>query len=243
MDVAFAVALGLASGVSQAGAFSVSPVRLTFEARDRAVALTLTNDGDAEVALQADLFRWEQDAQGKDQLTLTEDLIVAPPSLKMAPRSQQVVRLALLGARDPARQLTYRLVVREIPEATASTDSAVQLPIALVLSMPVFITPTGAQRLLECSRVAASKVSTLEPAAMVVSCRNQGQAHAQLRRLELKQSGAVRAIVEGSSYLLSGSQREFVLKPTDMASSKPASSGPFELTVWFDDGKTQVFQF
>ena len=61
-----------------------------------AVAITLTNEGDTEVALQADLYSWAQKPDGTDDLVLTEDLVVAPPIIKLAPRARQVVRLARL---------------------------------------------------------------------------------------------------------------------------------------------------
>jgi fimbrial chaperone protein len=233
----------LSCSVSEAGAFSVSPVRLVFEPRDRAVALTLTNDGDSEVALQADLFRWQQDGQGVDQLSLTDDLIVAPPSLKMAPRSRQVVRVALVGPRDPTQQVTYRLMVREIPEATATAASTVQLPIALVLSLPVFITPVGAQNALQCDALTPPEKPNLAPGDLVVRCINQGRAHAQVRRLEIRQSGQLRAALQGGAYLLAGVQRDFVLKAEPGSASSVPSQDRFELQVWLDDGKTQSFQW
>lgn len=238
-----ALTAALACGVSAAGAFSVSPVRLVFEPRDRAVALTLTNDGDSEVALQADLFRWQQDGQGVDQLTLTDDLIVAPPSLKMAPKSRQVVRVALVGPRDPTRQVTYRLMVREIPEATANAASTVQLPIALVLSLPVFITPVGAQNALQCEPLMAFATPQLAPGDLVVRCINQGRAHAQVRRLEIRQAGQLRAALQGGAYLLAGVQRDFVLKAEPGSASSVPPQDRLELQVWLDDGKTQSFQW
>ena len=79
--ILIAILAGTAATASVAGSFSVTPVRLFFEQRDRAVAVTLTNEGDTEIALQADINVWSQDAAGVDKLELTEDLIVAPPSL------------------------------------------------------------------------------------------------------------------------------------------------------------------
>lgn len=241
--IVLALAATLICNVSVAGAFSVSPVRMVFELRDRAVALTLTNDGDSEVALQADLFRWQQDDQGVDQLTLTDDLIVAPPSLKMAPRSRQVVRVALVGPRDPTRQVTYRLMVREIPEATSTAASTVQLPIALVLSLPVFITPVGAQHALQCDVLTPAETPKLEPGDLAVRCINQGRAHAQVRRLEIRQSGQIRAALQGGAYLLAGVRRDFVLKAEPGSASGMPSRDRLELQVWLDDGKTQSFQW
>jgi fimbrial chaperone protein len=79
-----------------AAAFSVTPIRIYMQPRDRAVAITIVNEGDTEVALQAELNNWSQKADGTDELTPTEDLILSPPILKLAPKARQVVRLALL---------------------------------------------------------------------------------------------------------------------------------------------------
>ena len=118
-----------------AGVFSVTPVRIYMTPKDRAVAVTITNEGDSAVALQADLNVWAQKPDGTDVLTLTDDLILAPPIIKLAPKAKQVVRLALLKPADASRQLTYRLIMREIPEVSAPQNN-IQVPIALALSMP-----------------------------------------------------------------------------------------------------------
>ncbi|RYH15344.1 MAG: molecular chaperone, partial [Alcaligenaceae bacterium] len=77
--------IALASTWAMAGNFSVVPVRVYMTPTDRAVAITLTNEGDAEVALQADVYTWAQKPDGTDDLVLTEDLVVSPPIIKLAP--------------------------------------------------------------------------------------------------------------------------------------------------------------
>ena len=79
------------------GTFSVTPVRLYFKPQDRAIAVTITNDGDEELIMQADIYAWKQKPNGEDDLVLTEDLILSPPIVKVAPKSRQVVRLAKLS--------------------------------------------------------------------------------------------------------------------------------------------------
>jgi fimbrial chaperone protein len=214
----------------QAGAFSVTPVRLFFEPRDRAVAVTLANEGDTEIALQADVLQWQQDAAGLDQLTLSDDLIVSPPSLKLAPRSRQVIRLALLVPRDPSRQMTYRLLVREIPPTPTNTRQGVQLPIALVLNMPVFVTPPVAKRKLECD------IGPVPTVPLEVRCQNTGSAYSQLNSLELSRSGQRLAGFEGSTYLLPGARKTIAIKSADNLLAAP---GPAELVLRFDDLQTQ----
>jgi fimbrial chaperone protein len=126
---------GVGGCLAQAASFSVTPVRIYMKPSDRAVAVTLTNEGEQPVALQADLFVWSQKPDGTDELVSTEDMALSPPILKLAPKSRQVVRLALLKKFEGERQLTYRLVVRDVPEATAPKDANVAIPITLALSM------------------------------------------------------------------------------------------------------------
>jgi len=213
-----------------AGVFSVTPVRVFMTPRDRAVAITLTNEGDSEVALQADISAWAQKSDGADELTLTEDLILAPPIIKLAPRQRQVVRLALLRPADASRQLTYRMVIREVPEATRPKDGTMEVNIALALSMPVFITPPVAKREVSCE-------AGREGSAVQAICRNSGNAYAQVREATLRRGGAELARFEGGSYILPGVRKSIPLK-----TNATVPAGPVQLNVVFDDGKTQAFE-
>lgn len=212
-----------------AGNFSVSPVRIYMAPADRAVAVTLTNESDDPVALQADLYSWNQNADGSDDLALTEDLIVAPPIIKLGARARQVVRLARLTPPDPSRQLTYRLIVREVPEATApKSDKGIvlQLPIALALSMPVFITPPAAARDVQC------QVSRMDEQNLSAVCQNTGTAYAQIRTIVLARGAQELAKFEGGTYILPGSRRAMSIK-----ADRAISAGPATARVLYDDGK------
>jgi fimbrial chaperone protein len=158
-----------AADPSVAGVFSVTPVRLYMTPRDRAVAVTITNEGDTPVVLQADLNQWTQKADGTDELTPTEDLILSPPIIKLGPKARQVVRLARLVPPDAIRQLTYRMILREVPEATPAKDK-IQVAIALALSLPVFITPPAAKKQVACKTLPA------DPGNLNVACSNTGTA-------------------------------------------------------------------
>lgn len=226
--VLWAFLLGTAMPAA-AGVFSVTPVRIYMTPRDRAVAVTLTNEGDTAIALQADLHAWKQSADGTDELVLTEDLVLSPPIIKLGPRARQVVRLALARPADNAQQLTYRLIVREVPEVTAPKDRTVAVPIALALSMPVFVTPPPAKRQLACEVERGS-------AALQTACRNDGSAYAQVRQLTLARGGAQLAQFEGGVYVLPGARKTVALQ-----GNAAIPAGDATLSVVFDDGKTETF--
>ncbi len=212
-----------------AGVFSVTPVRIFMKPRDRAVAITIVNEGDTAVALQADIHTWAQGPDGADQLVLTEDMILSPPIIKLAPRARQVVRLALLKPADASRELTYRMIVREVPEAVATQANTMEVPIALALNMPVFITPPVARREVSCE---ASRVGD----QVMATCSNTGSAYAQVREIQLRRGDQVLARFEGGNYILPG-----VRKAIALTANQPVAAGEVQLNVVFDDFKTQAF--
>jgi fimbrial chaperone protein len=226
--IAFLCTSFLASG--WAGVFSISPVRIHITPKDRAVALTITNEGDTAIALQADLNAWSQNANGADQLALTEDLILSPPIIKLAPRGKQVVRLASLRQADPVKQLTYRLIITEIPDGPNAKSTAVRVPVALAFSIPVFITPPDSSKNVSC-RLGG------KPGTISAICSNTGNAYAQIREIQLTQANKVIANFEGGIYLLPGAIKSIPLK-----SDLFAAAGTMQLAVNYDDVNGQVFE-
>jgi fimbrial chaperone protein len=224
-------AAALAPG-AHAGTFSVSPVRIFMEARERATGVTIENEGDSPLVMQAELFDWSQTPEGKDKLDPTNDLVLAPPILKLAPHSRQVVRLANLRPVPAGDQRTYRLIVREVPEALAPTTTGVRVQVALAFSLPIFITPPGAKRALACTatRSAATTVTA--------TCENTGRAYAEPANFTL--TGADGATLLSTDvkagYVLPGVKRSFELTGTH-----PLPAGPARMQVTQDDGSKQIF--
>ena len=229
--VACAAVLVLVFVPSWAGVFTVSPVRIFMNPRDRAIAVTVTNDGDEELVMQAEVFKWNQKRGGEDELVPSDDLVLSPPILKLAPKARQVVRLALINRIALDRQVTYRLVVREVPEVKHAAKD-IQLQVALAFSMPVFITPQGAKRNLECAARRAL------PDLARISCENTGTAYAQIRELTLTSADGDRA--SGGSaggYILPGVTRAFDIR----RSAGPFAAGKYTLGVTLDDGTAQSY--
>lgn len=212
-----------------AGIFSVTPIRIYMAPKDRAVAVTITNEGENALVLQADLYNWSQKEDGTDSMVLTDDLLMSPPIIKLAPKARQVVRLAMLVPRDPTRQMTYRMVMREVPEAMPSKER-IAVPIALALNMPVFITPPAAKRSVAC------ELKRADTHTLLAVCANTGTAYAQVREITLKQNDKKLAGFEGGNYILPGAHKEISLK-----TETEGTSGAAELSVTFDDFSSQSY--
>jgi fimbrial chaperone protein len=229
--VVCAIAVGaLAGPVAQAGVFSVTPVRIFLTPKDRVVAITLVNEGDVPVALQADVNSWAQNPDGSDDLKLTEEMMLAPPIIRLAPKARQVVRLAMLRPHDPTRQLTYRMIIREVPEAGPARAEGMEVPIALALNMPIFISPPALRRELDC------KVTRSAGTAIEASCLNTGTSYAQIRSVDFQRGPDSLARFEGGLYILPGIRRTITLN-----AASPVPGGAGDLKVVFDDFKTQNF--
>lgn len=212
------------------GEFSVSPVRIHLEPKSRAVAVTVSNDGDEELVMQADVYLWKQMPDGKEDLTPTEDVFLSPPIFKVLPKARQVVRLATLRPAPVTQQLTYRVIVREIVEARPPKDG-VQVQVALAFSIPIFITPPAARHQLTCD------VQRATATAVKVNCENTGNAFVLPRTFTLTGPlGQPLGGLDSGGYLLPGSKRSFDIRHTG---SIPA--GKARLTALLDDATLRSF--
>lgn len=221
------------AGGAAAGSFTITPVRVFLSPKDRVVAMTVVNEADERLVLQTELFAWSQTADGQEQLVESDDLLVAPPIISVPPKGRQVIRLAVTQAPYLSRQRTYRLFVREIVEANMRPkDNEVAIPIALTLSLPVFITPPGFERAVTCQAQAGATALQLR-----VLCRNGGRAYAQLRRVVAAVAGKEFGAFDGAVYLLPGAQRE-----VEINLKTTLAAGSLQLQVSYDDEKAQVFE-
>ncbi|MGZ5180748.1 MAG: fimbrial biogenesis chaperone [Ramlibacter sp.] len=226
-----AAALSVAALSASAAEFSVSPVRIYMTPRDRAVAVTVANEGDQPVVIQAELFDWSQKASGEDVLAPTDNIVLSPPIANIPPKSRQVLRLARVGPPPQGTEQTFRMVLREVPEARPA-DGSVKVQVALAFSIPIFVTPADAKKQVVCT------ARRLARDTAVAECQNDGRAYAQVRSLALLAPGGQKIVSRDmGSYLLPGVKRAFELK-----ASTPVASGPVQLQVGFDDATTQSFE-
>jgi fimbrial chaperone protein len=195
-----------------AGSFNVSPVRVELSAQNRTQALTVRNEGEEPSVVQAQVFAWSQEA-GQDILQPTSELLVSPPVFTVQPGQSQLLRIALRGAPDPARQLSYRAVLQEVPAQARPGGPA--LAVALKISLPVFVEPpvdTG-PKLDWQARVATNGLIEL-------NARNLGNGHIQVADFHLSDAaGGELASQQQVSYILPGQTRTWTLTPAaDLAS-------------------------
>jgi fimbrial chaperone protein len=213
--LATAAASGLLPTPVRAGTFSISPLRVELSASAQTGALTIRNQDSAPVVVQAEAVLWQQ-SDGQDQLTPTRDVLVSPAVFTVPGNGSQLIRVALRVPADARRELSYRVILTEVPQQ-ASPDFT-GLNVALRLSLPVFVAPVAAAKpLLEWSATRSTD------GTISLTTRNAGNAHDRILTFTAAPStGSAPAIAQDvAAYLLPGQARTWTLdnKQNETASS------------------------
>lgn len=204
--------LGLAfsffgASLSYAGSFTVNPVRVTLSPTQRVAAITVSNHGAEASVIQLETSRWTQ-RDGKDSLTPSDEILATPPIFTLAPGASQIVRVGLRRTPDAQHELTYRLVLREVPPPQPIAQG---LRVALAISMPVFVVstrPSFANLAWRAVRLADGRIQ--------LQATNTGSAHVQIGSFELSSPPSASPIVRQSvaTYVLPGNTRSWTFKTT-----------------------------
>lgn len=205
-------ALGLAfsflgASLSHAGSFTVNPVRVTLSPSERVAAITVSNHGAEASVIQLETSSWSQQ-DGKDVLTPSNEILATPPIFTLQPGRSQIVRVGLRRPPDAQHELTYRLVLREVPPPQPIAQG---LRVALAISMPVFVVSAHPSF----SNLAWRAVR-LHDGRIQLQATNTGSAHVQIGSIELTSPRSASPIVEQSvaTYVLPGNTRGWTFKST-----------------------------
>jgi fimbrial chaperone protein len=186
----------------------------------------IRNESDQPTSIQIHAVTWSQ-LDGKDHYAPTRELFVSPPIVTIAPKSDQVIRVALRREADATKELAYRINLQELPQQPAPGFTGVQ--VALRIGLPVFVQPKqGEARAKMNWTVARMPGETLK-----VGMQNQGNAHVQVSDFSLYAPGRDQAITgeSASSYVLAGQAREWLLPA---ASAAIPAAGRLRLMAYTD---------
>jgi fimbrial chaperone protein len=203
--LASVAALGLSPTQVHAGTFSISPLRAELSSRAQTGALTLRNQESTPVVVQAEAVLWEQ-MDGEDKLSPTRDVMVSPAVFTIPGNGSQLVRVALRRPADAQRELTYRLILTEVPQLASPEFTG--LNVALRLSLPIFVAPTTtAEPRIEWSGALSGE------GAIALTARNAGNAHARVLNFNVAPTaGSTPGIRQDvTAYILPGQARTWTL--------------------------------
>ena len=229
--VLLALALCVAAPEAPAGSFQVNPIRIDVAKGATSAAMTVRNDGDDAIVIQASLVSWTQN-EGQDVYAPTTEALVTPPVMTIQPGGEQIVRVGLRRRPDPQSELTYRLYLQEVPPPPKPGFTGLQ--VALRVGVPLFVPPLApGLRRLEWSAQSAPD------GALTLIAQNTGNTHVQVTDFELRAAGAEEPLAHQTTlaYVLAGQRRTWTL-PVPAGHAKPG--GELHLKAYTDAGETDM---
>lgn len=214
---AITLLLGLphpANAQTPGGSILIWPVDPVIEADERAAALWLENPGKAPITLQVRIYAWAQ-ADGKNAYAEQDVVVGTPPIVTIAPGAKQLVRLTRTVAAPTAAENAYRVVIDEIPVASAERAAGAAVSFRMRYSIPLFTYGSGASPPATASRPAAPKHAPPAPVlrwkvvrdatGMSLEISNSGPVHARITQASLLAGTARQPLAEGLlGYVLPG---------------------------------------
>lgn len=222
-----ALVLCLAAADAGAGSFQVNPIRVEIAKGATTAAITVRNDSEEAIVVQASLVAWAQE-DNQDVYAPTTEALVTPPIMTVPPGGEQIVRFGLRRPADPQRELTYRLYLQEVPPPPKPGFTGLQ--VALRVGVPVFVAPLapGIRRLDWSAQVG--------PEGIRLAAQNTGNTHVQVTDFELGLPAGGEPLVHQSTltYVLAGQRRLWILSaPVERAKAV----NEFRLKAYTDAGE------
>lgn len=219
--VLLAIAAG-AGAVSSTAGVVISPVVLEVASPRKPVAVTVTNSGDRAVTFQTDALVWRQ-ADGVDSFESTNELVVVPPIVEVAPNSSQVFRVMLRSPAPSPVERTYRLVLEDITEELAPVAGQASIAFKLSHSLPVMVAPAGkvlnVLRWKPCATGAATR-----PSAVCIRLLNAGNRRVKFETLTVAGDGWQQELsLKAGENVLAGAQREWIVPLANGQAGTPRS--------------------
>ncbi len=222
--------MGLCAALAdQAGAstFTISPIRAELGGVHRTEAMTLTNVDADPVLIEVHVVDWSQ-VNGVDQLDDTRELLATPPVLQIPAKGEQIIRVALRHGADTSKELSYRVIFQEVPEARSADFNGLQ--VALRLSVPVFVAPLQGRA----SADLAWEAHWDADGQLDVSVVNHGTGHSQVLDFDVQLAGDGGTVHSAAAkYVLPGSRMSWRLAPAD----RSRAAGPVSIHGHSDQGE------
>ena len=172
----------LLPAVALAAKINITPVRLELSGQHPYSVIQLTNVGSEPVTFQARVFSWGFKEENED-LSATEAVILNPPLVTIAPGTQQFIRIGLRKPNATNSELTYRLILEELPGKQLEEGTAIRT--LLRISIPVF-----AKSRTKATPKVVWSVSRKSDGKLRLRAVNMGSAHIQIRSLKVTDAHA-----------------------------------------------------
>jgi fimbrial chaperone protein len=212
-----------------AASLRVAPTSLELIAPSGTAVLNLGNDGDHPINVQVRVFKWSQTG-GIERLEPTRDVVASPPSAKMNPNGQYVVRVVRTSKAPVRAEETYRVIVDELPDPARARAGTVTL--IMRHSIPIFFKKAD---------VKPAEVSwnvSRQGNGLVLTGKNNGGSRFRLSNVTLVQGAAKIGSRDGLvGYVLSGATMQWPIATAKSLSASvvtlqgQSDLGPFNANI------------
>lgn len=182
----------------QATAFEFAPIVQEFSPKGGGAvrSFVIRNTQAETVAIQIESFQRTTDEFGEEQRKPEyDDFVISPPQLVLQPGMSQAVRIQWIGDPEPQQELSYRLIVSQVPikyAAETTEEVSATLHMGYRYEAAIYVTPPRAK-----------------PKAELVSAQPaEDETGNQVLRLSLKSVGETRAILEDPTLLVTSASSE-----------------------------------
>lgn len=124
-----------APAVNQTAMVNITPLRLDMPSTNESEQMLLRNDSEVPLTVQVRLFGWNQ-ASGEDTYIPSQDFLVSPSIITIAPRSTQTLHVVPNSARNSSAERSYRVVIDQLQAATTQVAGLAQT--RLRVTIPLF---------------------------------------------------------------------------------------------------------
>jgi fimbrial chaperone protein len=220
-------------GSALAADIGVGPVTMQLDAKTTRSRFMVTNAGTEPVVMQAEAVEWNHTDGADAQDILTSAIVVNPAVFTIQPGQTQLVRVGLRNPVLSPREVTYRLVMRELPGAIPEVDGSAsgQVRVLLALRIPIYVAPTNTVRQEHWSAVRG------QDGTVTANLQNDGNVHVRVERVQLKSADneETKASDQAVAVLFAGEGRAFRLSGAALS-----AAGPATLEVTTDHGTQSV---
>jgi len=221
------------ASVANATNLGVSPVRVTLSDSQKIGSLSVRNDGTEPITMQMEVLSWSQ-REGKAVFAATRELLANPPIFTIPAGSSQLVRVGLRRAPDAQRELSYRVILQELPPPP--NPDLTGMFMTMRISLPVFVLPE-----IDTKPVLLWQAARTSQGALKISLSNSGNAHIQIKnfKLSLLDSAQPWLTQQSSDYVLAGQSRDWIL-PANPENPAPPPGVSLKLFAQTDAGDIEA---
>lgn len=194
--------------IASAG-YDVDKVRMFLSLTRPVDTLKVSNPGvdNKPINLQTQLFSWTQ-KDGEDAYYPSNDLIVSPPMMRIAPAKTQLLRVGWRAPSPLTTEKAYRIYLQDISSYTPLTETGVRVKVKL--GVPIFVLPASPIYKL------AWQVKGSSGKSVTLNATNSGNAHVQVISANLTTAdGQSVGSYLGGAYIFPGQSKDITFNMTN----------------------------